>query len=86
MSKKLDQINSINDLVSINNTDDVYANILKNISADDIISPMKQDKKRIGNKLPLIMMDESYTFIKILDLIEEEAMSAIEYFKNTYCK
>jgi 3-dehydroquinate synthase len=60
--------------------------ILKTVTSADIIGPMKQDKKRIGNKLPLIMMDESYTFIKILDLSEEEAMSAIEYFKNTYCK
>lgn len=60
--------------------------ILKSVTYANIIDPMKQDKKRIGNKLPLIMMDENYTFIKILDLSEEEAISAIEYFKNTYCK
>ncbi len=60
--------------------------ILKPVASIDIINPMKQDKKRIGNKLPLIMMDENYTFIKILDLTEEEAVIAIDYFKNTYCK
>ena len=60
--------------------------VLKSVSVNDIIGPMKQDKKRIGNNLPLIMMDDSYTFIKILDLTEEEAISAIDYFKNTYCK
>ncbi len=60
--------------------------VLKTVASIDIISPMKQDKKRIGNKLPLIMMDESYNFIKILDLTEEEAVLAIDYFKNTYCK
>jgi 3-dehydroquinate synthase len=60
--------------------------ILKNISSFDIIGPMKHDKKRIGNKLPLIMMNENYIFIKILDLTEKDAISAIDYFKNTYCK
>jgi 3-dehydroquinate synthase len=60
-------------------------NILKSVSAQDIVSPMKQDKKRIGNALPLIMMDESFVFTKILDLTEEEAISAIEYFKNNFC-
>lgn len=61
-------------------------NILKGVSSEEIINPMKQDKKRIGKNLPLIMMDENYTFTKILDLTEEEAITAINYFKNTYCK
>jgi len=59
--------------------------ILKNVSPVDIINPMKQDKKRIGNNLPLIMMYENYTFTKILDLTEGEAIAAINYFKTTYC-
>lgn len=59
--------------------------LLKTISSESIIDPMKQDKKRIGNKLPLIMMDERYTFSKVLDLTEEDAISAISYYKNRYC-
>jgi len=58
--------------------------ILTSISLEEIITPMKQDKKRIGNKLPLILMDEKYVFSKILDLTEEEAITAIAYFKNIY--
>lgn len=60
--------------------------ILNQVSSADIISPMKQDKKRIGNNLPLIMMDENYNFSKILDLTEDEAILAIDHFKTTYCK
>ncbi|MBI3519375.1 MAG: hypothetical protein HY062_08470 [Bacteroidetes bacterium] len=59
--------------------------ILNNVSAQEIINPMKQDKKRIGNHLPLIMMDDNYLFTKILDLTEAEAISAIEFFKTNYC-
>lgn len=58
---------------------------LKKCSTEEIIIPMKQDKKRIGNNLPLIMMDEQFVFTKILDLTETEAIQAIDYFKNTYC-
>jgi 3-dehydroquinate synthase len=59
--------------------------ILKIISNDQIINPMKQDKKRIGDNLPLIMMNNDYAFSKILDLTESEAISAIDYFRNHYC-
>lgn len=58
--------------------------VLKTISVNDIIGPMKQDKKRIGNNLPLIMMDEEYNFTKILDLTELEAIDAIQFFNKTY--
>lgn len=58
---------------------------LNNISNNEIIIPMKQDKKRIGNNLPLIIMDDDYNFEKILDLTEEEAIQSINYFKKTYC-
>ncbi len=60
--------------------------VLKTLSSEAIINPMKQDKKRIGNNLPLIMMDEDFNFTKILDLTIEEVNLAIEYFKTTYCK
>lgn len=64
----------------------VNVDILKNVSNEDIINSMKQDKKRIGNNLPLIMLDENYTLSKVLDLTENEAKVAIEYFKVAYCK
>lgn len=58
---------------------------LKGISPESIIDPMKQDKKRIGNDLPLIMMNDGYEFEKILNLTIEEAAQSINYFKTTYC-
>lgn len=70
----------------------VFIELLKSnykqlVSIDDnsIVAAMKQDKKRIGKGLPLIMMNNNYDFFKILDLTEEEAVDAIEYFKSTYC-
>lgn len=58
---------------------------LKYILSEDIINSMKQDKKRIGNDLPLIMMNDNYEFEKILNLTVEEAERSINYFKATYC-
>jgi len=46
---------------------------------------MKQDKKRIGNNLPLIMMNEQFEFFKVTDLTEGEATNSLDYFKKTYC-
>ena len=50
-----------------------------------IINAMKQDKKRVGNGLPLIMMNEKFEFFKITDLTEQEATATLDHFKNTYC-
>ena len=57
------------------------------LSLDDtlIISAMKQDKKRIGNNLPLIMLNQEFEFFKITDLTEQEATDAVEHFKKIYC-
>jgi 3-dehydroquinate synthase len=59
--------------------------IISSISKYEIISSMKQDKKRVGDKLPLIVLDNMFLFSKILDLTEYEAISAIEYFQKEYC-
>ncbi len=59
--------------------------LLTSIPNEDIISSMKQDKKRVGNKLPLILMNNEFNFVKILDLSEEESISAIKYFQQEYC-
>jgi hypothetical protein len=47
---------------------------------------MKQDKKRIGSGLPLIMMNEKFDFFKITDLSDREASNTLDYFKQTYCQ
>ena len=58
---------------------------LSRIDQSLIIGAMKQDKKRIGNSLPLIMMNEQFEFFKITDLTEEDATKAIQHFINLYC-
>lgn len=71
---------------------DVFFALLKSdyrqlAAVDDaaIINAMKQDKKRVGTGLPLIMMNEAYEFFKITDLTEMEATDILAHFKNTYC-
>jgi 3-dehydroquinate synthase len=59
---------------------------LKNINNSNIINAMKQDKKRIGSGLPLIMMNEKFDFFKITDLSDREASNTLDYFKQTYCQ
>ena len=53
------------------------------ISIDDVINAMHQDKKNIGNGLSLIMLIDNFNLIKIVDMKEEEAKSALyEFFEN----
>jgi len=58
---------------------------LANIENGLVIDAMKQDKKRIGNALPLILMDQDFRFFKITDFTIEEAGAALDHFKMTYC-
>jgi len=58
---------------------------LLSVDNELIINAMKQDKKRIGNNLPLIMMNEQFEFFKVTDLTEGEATNSLDYFKKTYC-
>jgi len=44
---------------------------------DDLIQAMKKDKKRTGEDLALIMMDEKFNFIRVNDLTEKEVRKAI---------
>lgn len=59
--------------------------MLAHIDNEVIINAMKQDKKRIGSGLPLIMTNEEFGFFKITDMTEAEANNALGFFKNTYC-
>jgi 3-dehydroquinate synthase len=72
---------------------DVFFSILKSdyrqlgsIDNSVIINAMKQDKKRVGNGLPLIMMNEQFELFKKTDITEEEANSILEDFMELYCK
>src|ERR1700740_2202667 len=58
---------------------------LKDIDNASIISAMKQDKKRIGSALPLIMMNEQFEFFKITDFSEKEAEEVLDSFKANFC-
>ena len=58
--------------------------MLKSIPADSVISGMKQDKKRIGAGLPLIMLNADHTLQKITDFTEEEAKENYLEFIETY--
>lgn len=59
---------------------------LGTIDTQLIIGAMKQDKKRSGSGLPLIMMNNDFVFSKITDLTESEALDSLTYFQNTYCR
>lgn len=59
---------------------------LKSIDNNEVINAMKQDKKRSGNGLPLIMLNNRFEFYKITDMTEDEATNALDFFKNTFCK
>ncbi len=48
----------------------------------DVINAMKQDKKRVGTGLPLIMINDEYILSKTGDLTEEEALNTIAEFKK----
>lgn len=55
-----------------------------NIPVDSVIVGMKQDKKRTGSGLPLVMIDNGFTMIKIDDLYEGEVRDSMEYFNQNY--
>lgn len=59
--------------------------ILNEIDDQLIIDAMKQDKKRVGVGLPLIMLNEQFEFFKITDLKTVEVANTLKYFKDTYC-
>jgi len=50
--------------------------------SDDLIQAMKKDKKRKGNCLALIMMDDCFNFISVNDLTEREAHKAITELRD----
>ena len=68
----------------------IYYSFLKNshttsrkqitFDSSSIISAMKKDKKRIGEYLAIILMDENYKFSRIKDLKAEEITETYDEF------
>ncbi|OIP96508.1 hypothetical protein AUK40_04885 [Candidatus Wirthbacteria bacterium CG2_30_54_11] len=48
-----------------------------------IIEAMKQDKKRVGADLPLIMVTDGYAMVKVTDLKVSEVHQALDFFTET---
>jgi 3-dehydroquinate synthase len=79
-------------ILSEKNEDFFYHKILKNVisvrisdfsfNIDDIIQNMKQDKKRTGSGLPLVMIDNNMEMLKITDLAENEVASAFNHLQS----
>jgi len=56
------------------------------IKAKQVIKAMMQDKKRVGDGLPLVMLIDNNRLIKIDDLSEKEAMAAIGWLNKEALK
>lgn len=55
---------------------------LKALDANAIINAMQQDKKRVGNHLALIMIDDNFMLSRINDLAEEEVIVALDELRD----
>jgi len=53
-----------------------------NIDKDEMIHAIKNDKKRVGAGLPLIILRDDNSMIKIDDVTEDEALLALDYFTS----
>lgn len=53
---------------------------IKEINPDLIIEGMKKDKKRIASGLPLVMLCNAFSLVKITDLTETEASNTMKKF------
>lgn len=50
-----------------------------------VVMAMKNDKKRTGNGLPLIILKTDFSMIKLDDIREDEVVSALNYFVEMDC-
>jgi 3-dehydroquinate synthase len=81
-------------LLSSDKRDLIYSSLLKNnhtiknrvisFNSDSIISAMKKDKKRVGEDLTIILMDENYIFSKITDLKTELVVETFDEFISIF--
>lgn len=52
------------------------------LNSSAVVAAMKQDKKRTGDALALIMLQDDYNLIKVNDLSTEEARNALEKLES----
>lgn len=81
-------------LLSTEKKELIYYSFLKNnhttsrkqitFDSRSIISAMKKDKKRIGEDLAIILMDENYKFSRIIDLKAEEITETYDEFVSLF--
>ncbi|OGC32354.1 hypothetical protein A2311_05270 [candidate division WOR-1 bacterium RIFOXYB2_FULL_48_7] len=48
-----------------------------------VIAAMLQDKKRVGDKLPLVMLVDDFRLVKVDDLTKSEALAALTWLSKT---
>jgi 3-dehydroquinate synthetase len=54
----------------------------ESIESESMIAAMKKDKKRTGDLLALIMMQNNFDFVRINDLTSAEVTAALTESKN----
>ena len=61
---------------------------LKNIKIDSqaVVLAMKQDKKRTGSGLALVIKQDNQEMVRLNDVADDEAMTALAEFKDICCK
>lgn len=52
------------------------------LASDRIIVAMEKDKKRVGKDLAIVLMNDDYTFEKVLDFSQGELVKALEELKE----
>ncbi|KKL21745.1 hypothetical protein LCGC14_2442360 [marine sediment metagenome] len=51
-----------------------------------VVEAMKQDKKRIGEDLALVMLTDSHEMVKVTDLAIDEALASLKQFQDDVCR
>lgn len=56
----------------------------EDLDVDRIVEAMRRDKKRVGDGLALVMIDDAYEMLKVNDLAPDEVARAIEESANCF--
>ncbi|MBP1751440.1 MAG: hypothetical protein H6Q57_276 [Geobacteraceae bacterium] len=56
----------------------------ENIKYDGILKAMKQDKKRVGEGLVIVLMKDDHTFVKVVDFAESELAASLEEYTKFF--
>jgi 3-dehydroquinate synthase len=79
-------------LLTSKKNDEIFDNVLRHsyifnfkkefFNFDTILAALKMDKKRIGNGLPLIMLQDNLELIKIIDMTSDELLFGLDRVIN----